>query len=516
MSNKKATKRALLTSILAICLCLVMLIGSTFAWFTSTASTGVNMIQSGTLNVELYYQDTIDGKGESWTKVDANTKLNFLRKTENGVAQDADILWEPGATYYLPALKVVNEGNLALKYKIVINGATGDTKLMDVIDWTYGISGGGGADMATLETERHLTAKPDQGESADILTISGKMRETAGNDYQNKTISNITITVLATQDTVEFDSTTNQYDANATYADAVQVTDTTSAQDALDAATNGTVIQLAAGNYGTLYIRQSDKSVIDKGETSASSWTGTRTINNVTIIGTAGTVVDSIEVMAGTYDPNETGNIVSEANSLLSYFNINGLTIKNVTFSGQNTAMSFGNGRVDVNGLTFDGCKMTVTDDAENVRLLYINGEAKTEKYHNITVMNCEITGAHQVMDVRNVENLTVSNNVFKDIAARDIMISHSEGYTSGDVKITNNKSDGSANRFLRIANASQMNLVVTNNTITNFKYNGYFIEIDTAATNATFSGNSAACVEGYSLTGTGIKMGEGEITQNP
>ena len=247
MSNKKATKRALLTSILAICLCLVMLIGSTFAWFTDTASTSVNMIQSGTLNVELYYQDTIDGKGESWTKVDANTKLNFLRKTENGVAQDAGILWEPGATYYLPALKVVNEGNLALKYKIVINGATGDTKLMDVIDWTYGISGGGGADMAALETERHLTAKPDQGESADILTISGKMRETAGNDYQNKTISNITITVLATQDTVEFDSTTNLYDKDATYP----VTDAASMKDALDEINNSEEV-----NSGVLVLKE--------------------------------------------------------------------------------------------------------------------------------------------------------------------------------------------------------------------------------------------------------------------
>ena len=496
MSNKKATKRALLTSILAICLCLVMLIGSTFAWFTSTASTGVNTITSGNLAVEI-----MDKEGTS--KLES---LNWVAK--DGRAQDK-ILWEPGCTYTLTPFVVKNTGSLALKYKLVITGLDGDSELLDVIKFSVtGIDG-----IADLDKfEGHLSA----GAKSEAITVSAHMDEAAGNDYMGKTLTGVEIKVYATQYIEEYDSTTNQYDANATYADAVQVTDTTSAQDALDAATNGTVIQLAAGNYGTLYIRQSNKSVIDKGETSASSWTGTRTINNVTIIGTAGTVVDSIEVMAGTYDPNETGNIVSEANSLLSYFNINGLTIKNVTFSGQNTAMSFGNGRVDVNGLTFDGCKMTVTDDAENVRLLYINGEAKTEKYHNITVMNCEITGAHQVMDVRNVENLTVSNNVFKDIAARDIMISHSEGYTSGDVKITNNKSDGSANRFLRIANASQMNLVVTNNTITNFKYNGYFIEIDTAATNATFSGNSAACAEGYSLTGTGIKMGGSEITQNP
>lgn len=44
MNERKATKRALLTSITALVLCVVMLAGTTFAWFTDTASTGVNRI----------------------------------------------------------------------------------------------------------------------------------------------------------------------------------------------------------------------------------------------------------------------------------------------------------------------------------------------------------------------------------------------------------------------------------------------------------------------------------------
>ena len=40
MTNRKSTKRALL----AMVLCLAMLVGATFAWFTDTASTGVNKI----------------------------------------------------------------------------------------------------------------------------------------------------------------------------------------------------------------------------------------------------------------------------------------------------------------------------------------------------------------------------------------------------------------------------------------------------------------------------------------
>ena len=44
MSNKKATKRALLTSITALAMCVVMLVGTTFAWFTDTATANVNKI----------------------------------------------------------------------------------------------------------------------------------------------------------------------------------------------------------------------------------------------------------------------------------------------------------------------------------------------------------------------------------------------------------------------------------------------------------------------------------------
>ena len=54
-NNQKATKRALLTSVMALVMCVVMLVGTTFAWFTDTASTAVNKIQAGNLDIELEY-----------------------------------------------------------------------------------------------------------------------------------------------------------------------------------------------------------------------------------------------------------------------------------------------------------------------------------------------------------------------------------------------------------------------------------------------------------------------------
>ena len=55
MTSSKSTKRALIFSTLAILMCVAMLIGTTFAWFTDTASTGVNKIQAGNLDVKLMY-----------------------------------------------------------------------------------------------------------------------------------------------------------------------------------------------------------------------------------------------------------------------------------------------------------------------------------------------------------------------------------------------------------------------------------------------------------------------------
>ena len=198
MTSSKSTKRALLTSVLALLMCVTMLVGATFAWFTDTASTAVNKIQSGKLDVALEMQKA-DGSWES-----AEGKTLTFKTTDNRAADQ--ILWEPGCTYELPKLRVVNNGNLALKYKIQITGIQGNAKLNEVIDWTIN-------DAAINLTEEHLSA----GQTGTAFTIKGHMQETAGNEYQDLTIDGIGITVVATQDTVESDSYNNQYDKDATY-----------------------------------------------------------------------------------------------------------------------------------------------------------------------------------------------------------------------------------------------------------------------------------------------------------
>ena len=165
-----------------------------FAWFTDTASTGVNKIQAGNLDVQL-----VDENGNS-----LEGKTLEFKKAANAAEGEA-VLWEPGCTYELPAVYVKNNGNLALKYKVAITGINGSAKLNEVIDWTI--------NDADLSADHSLSA----GATSEALTIKGHMQESAGNDYMNESIDGIAITVYATQDTVESDSFNNQYDKNATY-----------------------------------------------------------------------------------------------------------------------------------------------------------------------------------------------------------------------------------------------------------------------------------------------------------
>ena len=199
MNESTKTKKALRGSLFALFLCIVLLIGTTFAWFTDTASTGVNKIQAGNLKVDI---------------VDAtNTNTSLKGQNMSFVNKDgsSNILWEPGVTFKTPAFKIKNAGNLALKYKLTLNGVTGDKGLLDVITFSVVDESGNAVNLDTFEG--HLTKDT----LSEPLYIQGHMQESAGNEYQGLSIDGISITVVATQDTVENDSFGNTYDKNASY-----------------------------------------------------------------------------------------------------------------------------------------------------------------------------------------------------------------------------------------------------------------------------------------------------------
>ena len=213
MNNKRATKRALLTSVMALVMCVVMLVGTTFAWFTDTASTGVNKIVAGNLKVDIIGENS-DSHVE---------KLNF---TKAAGAEGEELLWEPGCRYLTQGFRIANKGNLALKWKAEINkdnivdGKVVDTakdgvSLLDVIDFYVVTKAADGTETAVAIED--FVGNLTKGAKSDVYYIKGVMQTSAGNDYQNLTLDGITITVYATQDTVENDSFNNQYDKDATY-----------------------------------------------------------------------------------------------------------------------------------------------------------------------------------------------------------------------------------------------------------------------------------------------------------
>ncbi len=258
MTQIKSTKRALLASVLSIAVCLTMLIGSTFAWFTDSVTTGVNKIQAGTLDIELWEA--------TYTDENTFTEVNI---SESNTPVFTGELWEPGYLDFTN-LTVKNVGNLAVKIKanIVPVGEVG--KLAEVIDvyvvtyplmaaeyeaWgtpskfnvrdlingfeftPYITSMGSdyyakrvtylGTLKEVIENQTNLmdeqiiqAGKDSKGRYNNYqINIALKMQETAGNDYQGKTAGDFDIRVLATQASYESDSVNNQYDKNATYAD---------------------------------------------------------------------------------------------------------------------------------------------------------------------------------------------------------------------------------------------------------------------------------------------------------
>ena len=120
---------------------------------------------------------------------------------------------------------------MALKYKLVVTGLTGDADLLKAITFTYTTEDG----TFDITKEGHLTAAGTDNAETGLIALTGKMDPAAGNEYMNKELKDITITVYATQDTVESDSFNNTYDENATYP----VVNVTELKEAL---TNGGVV----------------------------------------------------------------------------------------------------------------------------------------------------------------------------------------------------------------------------------------------------------------------------------
>ena len=229
----KTTKRALIVSVLSLFICFTMLLGTTYAWFTDSVTSAGNIIKTGTLDVSLEYSKTAPTTGKDDGKwIDASTGAIFDYSN-----------WEPGYVQ-VRYVKIENEGSLALKFilNIIPNAETaaGAVDLADVIE-VYMIDGTVETidrDALTTDSAAYkgtlasLMAEDDgaaHGELVkgefEIYTIALKMSESAGNEYQDKSVGGgFTVQLLATQLASENDDLgTNDYDTDATYPTVAKV-----------------------------------------------------------------------------------------------------------------------------------------------------------------------------------------------------------------------------------------------------------------------------------------------------
>ena len=231
----KSKKSALLLSFTSLLLCFAMLAGSTFAWFTDTATTGVNKIQAGNLDVELLMYKEANGESDY---VNISKEPAPIFGSENStVAQNnnLDTLWEPGKTQ-VAYLAIKNEGNLDLKYQVALNvtnpadgkdlyqvmqyaiapGVMGtDT---DLPAWTAGKSVIPGAQIVSgtnTDGADPVGVKLLHGETH-YFALLVHMDGNAGNKYQNGKVE-FDLKVYAAQLNSENDSFNNEYDKNAKY-----------------------------------------------------------------------------------------------------------------------------------------------------------------------------------------------------------------------------------------------------------------------------------------------------------
>ena len=469
--KKNTTKRSLLASVLALVMCVTMLVGTTFAWFTDSASTAVNKIESGTLHVDIVDKDgnSLDGKTLSFRDVNKN----------------ADILWEPGATFALDSFRIVNTGKLALKYKVIINGVNGNAKLLEAIDFFVKIGDAEKVALADWEgillpVGKEPIADKEVVGATDLITISGTMKKEAGNEYQGLSIDGIGITVVATQYTYEYDSKDNLYDEDADYT--IQV-NKDNIQDYLDGkygSIDGMTLVLAEGNYdriefgrATAYAGSNTKYYCDGNESTpaaikqdiadhtpgggAGKREYVRSMSNVTLKAADGAAVTINGLVAFGGQVNNTkwysrdfvaDREMPEApayDNNISYWigqKWSNITFEGLTFTGGVDIEAYGNKDTLIDNVKFDNCKFNIANNADATYCIRLNVDGNIAKANNLVVTKCDFANGLTAVLTDGMPNVTVTGSTFSGLKGHAISpmmeyLPSAPGY--GNITVTGN-----------------------------------------------------------------------------
>ena len=471
MTSSKSTKRALVSSALAIIMCVAMLIGATFAWFTDTASTGVNKIQAGNLDITVEYakekmndDGTLAGELTDWTPIDNATNVF-----------DPNALWEPGRTEYV-VFRITNNGNLALKYQLSLetlaqkpgtNKANEQFYLTDYLCASAKVNVGPGEVGSGVSTlGAFMTKLNDLGVAGvkNVLdpeyhpltdaTVNGTllpgktncvpmaiwMPTSVGNEANaispdKAATIDFGINVVATQDTVESDSFNNQYDADApldfepvstadelkaaaTNGKNVQLTQDVTLTDALtfdNAVTidlNGKTLTSSLNSNGYSLVTYADATIVNGTYKGTGTARGIAACGNLKMRNVTVDVAGQVGVACSAADRQYTieDSTIKGGYALCNFNNNATINVSNSTLEGTTTGF-YHNGSNSGLNLTVTGTKINAGNNGTDATGVYISGSTATRDaggYQKASFTDCTVKG-NAAIEVKYTD-LTLNN----------------------------------------------------------------------------------------------------------
>ena len=519
----KSKKSALLLSFTSLLLCFAMLAGSTFAWFTDTATTGVNKIVAGNLKVDI-----VDATNTAKSLTGTDGKLLWTQKvvgtTEEPVLEAVKTeglpLWEPGVNFLTQGFKIANKGNLALKWKMAVNKenvengkvsneAAPSKSLLEVIDFSVVTKDGENYKVVNIEDfEGQL--KDENSFSTETYYIKGHMQEEAGNDYQNLTLDGITITVYATQLTSEFDSFNNTYDKDAEYPIDTWNGDIATAAE-LAAATDNTnkVVTVDSGKLLSALAKAVNDGKSYEGYTIKLTKNIDLNGNEWTPIGTKGTS----NVFKGTFDGDgrTIKNLKISSGDCVAFFGaVENATVKNLTVEGNvNGKNAAGIVARVVGGATIENCVNRATINASDKAagiVMYAQGSSSSDQYGPLSsdcvIKNCKNYGAVNA-------NKIAAGGIYGWSADESGKLKITDCENNGVVTATNTAQAGGIAGNCRVITVENC---VNNGTVTSAANAGGIVgKNDTKASTITSCKNTATVVGAEYKTGgiAGTFIGE-------
>ncbi|MBE6673117.1 MAG: hypothetical protein E7599_06325 [Ruminococcaceae bacterium] len=496
MANKKM-KRSLVLVVMSIVLCVAMLMGTTFAWFTDSEVSFNNIIRSGNLDIELEYSTDM----KDWKTVSNTTQLF------------SDGYWEPGHTEVV-YFRLVNLGSLALKYHFGINivsevssvNVNGEPFLLsdyiyfDVVDEVKAPYANRGEAIAA--TEKPTIIGTGYSKSGTMLTQNQEqtmalvvyMPETVGNEANHKTgakVPEITlgVNVFATQYMKEEDSFGDDYDEDALPCDIIATPETI--DDILATAQPGTVIGLSDGKYGSITLTQDKLTLVSN--TAVVDYINLNSKDDCKIIG----ITFDAAGAKPAYEMTKTAG-VNKANGM--YANIVG---------AENSATAAD--RVYIANCTFTG---TPADVSSYVPVVFAERNRKTESMKGFTVTDCEFeTSAVYYIYSRYLHQglNSITNNVFGDYGTSvDTAIYSGNG--KSNVTIAGNTFFNFGSAFTASAHSAAISPVVLTVKNNNFIHIAAADSINVIGINKDFATSGSSLVFEDNKANNGVDSFSGPV----